>query len=967
MGVNSVTREKTGESAVHLPGREVELAIQRTFLTMPYAGPSALFIAGEAGIGKSAVWGAGVTESLRDGWTVLTTRAAEAECALSFTGLTDLLEPVADDVVPQLPEPLGNALEVALLRRTPGVQDSGVREVGFAVLAALRLLTRSGPLLVAVDDLSWLDPASAQVLAFALRRLADEPLKLLTGQRTGLPCLSVSELAEQRPSVDPVALVLGALSPDAVSRLELGPLAPSALTRLIAGRLGFTLPARAVRKLHAHTGGNPLWTLAIAKTALSRHGRDVASIEKSIVDYATTKGTLADDLAARIDTLPGPAQLVLLVVAALAQPSPALVHRAVRALLAQREFARFAADTDTYAAFDAATQAGVVETTGNRTRPTHPLLGSVALARLGEDRVRMLRRRLAELVADPEQRARQLAVSADDRPDADVAAALDTGAGVARARGAVVAAAELGELAVRLTPESDVDDRARRAAALSELLFLVGDVDGALHWARDVLDGPGQGLSRLHAGLLLAALTYCMRGKGPAAPHAVRALAESDGAPRAKAQAHVLVAELGDLGVAAIRAHARQALAVLDELGPDAEPEVRFLATALLAGADLDESGRVSAPVRSALEAVKQRGVRPVVLGRVGTGWGGWRKDVDDLAGARHTLQETIALAQAEGDDAALPMCLGQLALTEFWAGRYLIARAAADRGLLAAESTGVHPADPYLARAALAVHTGDAEHARDQLPALLAECERNGDRREMIGYLAVLGAADLLDRRPAEAVRTLRRAAAIAADLGIGPGGRRMRLDGDLAEALIGIGEFDEAEAIGRDLLTAGANADRPALISVGLRVAGLVATARREFSSATELLEQAAGTPTPYPLDRGRTLLALGKALGRTRAGQPDAVKTLREAESGFATIGARPWQALAADLVHRAPSTRDPLTAAERRVAEMVATGRTNRQVAADLVVSVRTVEGHLAAVYRKLDVSSRTALTAKLVSS
>lgn len=966
MGVITVTRERPGETAVHLPGREVELAILRTFLTTTGAGTSGLVIAGEAGIGKSAVWGAGVTESLRDGWTVLTTRAAEAECALSFTGLTDLLDPVADEVAPQLPDPLGNALEVALLRRTPGGQDSGLREVGFAVLAALRLLTRRGPLLLAVDDLRWLDPASAQVLAFALRRTADEPLKLLTVQRTGLtPHATISGLPEQRPSVDPVALVLGSLPPDAVGRLDLGPLAPSALTRLITGRLGIALPARAVRKLHEHTGGNPLWTLAIAKTALARHGRDVQSIEKSIVDYATTSGTIADDLATRIDTLPGPAQLVLLVVAALVQPSPALVRRAVRALLIEREFQRFAADTDANTAFDAATAAGVVETAGNRTRPVHPLLGSVALARLGEDRVRMLRRRLAELVADPEQRARQLAVSAGDRPDADVAAALDTGATVARARGAVVAAAELAELAVRLSPASDVDGRTRRSATLSELLFLVGDVDGALRWARSVLDGPGAGLPRIRAELLLAALAYRTRGNGPAAPHAERALAAADGEPRARAEAHVLVAELGDHRVAAVREHARQALELLDGLGPEAEPEIRFLAMTLLAGADLDEHGQLSPPVRSALEAARSRGVRPVVLGRVGTGWGGWRKDVDDLSGARRALQEAISLAQSEGDDAALPMSLGQLALTEFWAGRYLIALAAADRGLLAAEATGVHPAEPYLARAALAAHTGEPDWAREELPRLVTECERNGDRRELIGYLAVLGAADLLDRDFGAAAATLRRAASVATDLGIGPAGRRMRLDGDLAEALIGIGELDEAAAVGRELRSAGERAERPALIAAGLRVAGLVATARRDFAGAAEFLEQAARTP--FPLDRGRALLGLGRVLRRNRAGQPDAVRVLREAEACFATIGAHPWREQAADLVDRAPSSPDPLTAAERRVAEMVATGRTNRQVAADLVVSVRTVEGHLAAVYRKLDVSSRSALTAKLVSS
>src|SRR4051794_7569135 len=162
-----------------LVGRDREVAAVDGFLDK--ADAAGLLLLGEPGIGKSALWGLTVSEALRRGWTVLTSRAAQAEVGLSFTGLMDLLEGVADTALPELPEPLATALAVALLPRSPPPPGppAGQREVSLALLTALRQLASRGPVLVAVDDVQWLDPASAQVLAFALRRLGGEPVRLV--------------------------------------------------------------------------------------------------------------------------------------------------------------------------------------------------------------------------------------------------------------------------------------------------------------------------------------------------------------------------------------------------------------------------------------------------------------------------------------------------------------------------------------------------------------------------------------------------------------------------------------------------------------------------------------------------------------------------------------------------------------------------------------------------------------------
>src|SRR4029450_11462706 len=191
-----------------LIGREDELDLVETFLDGVAEGPCALVLSGEAGIGKTILWEAGVEEA-GEGYTyVLTCRGVEAKASLSFAGLSELLAPVFDEVADSLLPPRRRALEVALLLVEPGEATPDAHAIGLAVLDLLRALADRGPVLVALDDLQWLDPASAGVVQIALRRLRDEQVRLLATVRLGPDMGSPVELDRTFPAsrLEPLSL-----------------------------------------------------------------------------------------------------------------------------------------------------------------------------------------------------------------------------------------------------------------------------------------------------------------------------------------------------------------------------------------------------------------------------------------------------------------------------------------------------------------------------------------------------------------------------------------------------------------------------------------------------------------------------------------------------------------------------------------------------------------------------------------
>jgi hypothetical protein len=466
-------------------GRGPELASAARFLDAIQDGPAALVVEGPAGIGKTAVWNATLALAAERSWPVLSCRPAEAEINLSYAGLGDLVAPVLDAVLPELAEPQRRALDIVLLRRESD-DRRGPEEhtVSAAVLSALFLLSQSGPLLLAVDDVRWLDDASARVLGFVCRRLRDRPVGVAVSVR--IPAAG--------------ALPLGlddAMTVDRVARLRLEPLSVGVLHHIVADRLGSSLPRSALLRTHSASGGNPLLALEIAR-AILESGRELAAD-----DPLPISGELSDVLAARITALPDAIRRLLLIASASASPT---VDRVVAV-----------ADSDTWESSGGAEAeaAGVVELRQGEVRFTHPMLASAAYTSAPAAQRRQVHRELADVTEDAELRARHLGL-ASTGPDEEVARALDAGARDAWRRGAPSAAAELSELALRVTPAHAAPELERRRNDAAMYFVEAGDLIRARELLEQVLASGIEGMSRARALHRLARL-FADGGDAPGA------------------------------------------------------------------------------------------------------------------------------------------------------------------------------------------------------------------------------------------------------------------------------------------------------------------------------------------------------------------------------------------------------------------------------------------------------------------
>ena len=397
----------------------------------------------------------------------------------------------------ELPEPQADALRVALLLAPPGQAPPDERAVAVAVLGVLRELARTGRVLVAVDDVQWLDPPSAKVVSFAWRRLREEPVGLLLAHRLGTNA--------------PAALV----EDDRFSSLAVGPLALGAVHRLLHSRLDLVLPRPALRRVHEVSGGNPFFSLELGR-ALLAHGAELSPGEPLPVP-----DRLQELVRFRLEALPPESREVLAAAAALSQPTLGLLAAAV---------------ADGENALRPALDAQVIELENDHVRFTHPLLASAAYQSLDPIGRRELHRRLAELVPDADERARHLALSTD-APDSDIAHALEEAAEHARARGATAAAAELCEEARRLTPSDRPDDAHRRTVAAARYRFVAGDTVRARELLEQALAAARTGSARAAALVILAQLARFEGDQPQSAAFARQALAQPGTDDRVRAEA----------------------------------------------------------------------------------------------------------------------------------------------------------------------------------------------------------------------------------------------------------------------------------------------------------------------------------------------------------------------------------------------------------------------------------------------
>ena len=358
-------------------GRQSELETLRGFPGLLAEGPAALIIEGEAGIGKTTLWRVGVATARDSSVRILVSSPAEVEAKLSYAALVDLLENVFADVLPSLPSPQRHALDVALLLEEAAGTPPDHRTVALAFLTAVRTLAREGSLVIAIDDVQWLDASSADVLRFAARRLNDLPVGLL---------LSCRSLATDAP--------LGldrALPENRVERLYVGPLSLGAVRSVLAERLGFAPSRPVLVRVHESADGNPFLALEISRALES------ARLPASTGEPLPVPKALDELVTGRLAALPPATGDVVIAAAALSQPTLALVSAVV--------------DTDARPLLEPAIEADVVLLDSDRIRFTHPLLASGAYARVSLLGRRRLHRRLAEVVQDIEERARHLALA----------------------------------------------------------------------------------------------------------------------------------------------------------------------------------------------------------------------------------------------------------------------------------------------------------------------------------------------------------------------------------------------------------------------------------------------------------------------------------------------------------------------------------------------------------------------------
>ncbi|MDP9259905.1 MAG: AAA family ATPase [Actinomycetota bacterium] len=913
-------------------GREKELHVVGRFLdVLKDGGPAACVLEGEAGIGKTVLLREGVGSSQAASFRVLACAPAESETALSYSSLADLLAGVEPRVLAALAAPQRNALEVALLRVTPGDAAAGQRAIATAVVCVLAELAAATPLVIAIDDVQWLDRPSARVLEFAARRLGGSRVGFLLSLRT--------------PAGGSVPLTLDRALPEGrLLRIRVGELSAGALHQLIKARLGSTFSRAALLAIHRATGGNAFYALELAASLL-RDGMPAAGEAFPVPD------DVRDLVTDRLRGLPGTTRELLLFAAATSAPTVPELQSAVTASARQMRVRLAGGEA-----------AGVIVVEGDAIRFKHPLFASAISAAASAEERRRAHRRLAALAPNAEQRSLHLALCTEG-PDVAIAHTVAGAARDVRRRGAPDAAAELAGLALRLTPADDSDERDRRALELAYYLTEAGDADRARAVVLDVAERPGRLKAR--ALLDLAGLDYWGDGSGPAVERCEQALAAASGERALEAACHAELAVYCDFDSARCERHALAALALLDADGDGADPDA--LIDALLAttrASLLSGRGIPSELIERAFEC-ESRATQSIHRSRVGAQLGQWLKYVDDFDGSRARLAEALSEAVQEGDESSLPNLLMHLAQVECWSGNWPLALRYSDESVELAEQVGQSSAGPPAMRALVDAHLGNVERARETIAARIQEVE--GKPTAIPLYLRALGFLELSLGNAAEAERHLSRAVETADALGIREPAV-YRIHADLIEALIASGRPGRAEGVLGELEARARASPVPWSLAAGARCRGLLLAASGELEAAGHAYDEALRRheASPMPFERARTLLVRG-LLQRRKNERRLAHASLEQALALFAELGAPLWAARAQRELRPLggrPTSREVLTPSEQRVAELAARGLTNRQVASALFISPKTVESNLARAYRKLEIRSRAELGARI---
>lgn len=899
-------------------GRDEELASCREFLERARAGHGgAVVVHGEAGVGKSAILAALVEGA--DSFEVLATQGIESEAPLAFAALHRLLLPVIDRL-DFLPEPQANALRSVFGLAAPAAAEPG-NERFLVFLAALGLLTNASenrPVLCTIDDAHWLDDASTAALLFIARRIRFERVAMMFGARDG---------------------GVRRFDPAELPALRLEGLGREAAQELLLASTVVNVPTSVRDELLARTGGNPLALMEIPSALSSAQLAGEAALPAHLPLTDGLERVFLD----RYDRLPDAARAYLLVAAADDSGHVSTVDRA---------FERLAAGAD---GRERSERSGLVRVQGGSIVMRHPLVRSAIYSSASHPERRRVHAALADVLSRQGDRDRAVwhRAAASDGPDESTAAELETVARSAQAGGGHEAASAAWERAAELTPGED--DAARRLNAAAAAAWLSGQPDRSRNLAQTAR-------SRTEDPLLLADIDRLrgiieMNFGSPRVSHGVLLRAArnvSDADPGRAREMAMIAAALAVFGA---------------DSGIGIDPVTL---------APYDPGGNAHDVCFGAL----LQGMHHLAQGNVAAGAAEFRRALSVADGLRSPdLLSNIAIAAVQlGDDEAalrwhnieldearqnaspfhILHALTRRSLPDLTTGRWSEVVSAASEALDLADTTN-QPNQKAFPKAALLLI--GALRGTDGFERDLADVERLVEAHPAgildIGIQDVLAWArgvHAASSNPTEALHHFRRISH--------PQNLRAAVM-DRMESAARSGQRAELEAAVDDISRyAGATAAQWAAAAAdhGRALLADGADAERHFRSALD--HHAAAT---RPFNMARTQLAFGEHLRRARR-RVDSREHLRAALVGFEELGAQPWAERAREELRASgESTRRrdeapeaSLTPQELQVARLVQQGLPNRDVAARLFISPRTVDFHLRNVFSKLGISSRGGL-------
>jgi DNA-binding CsgD family transcriptional regulator len=920
-----------------LLGRQRETAHIEDLLNGAKEGTSAaLLLHGEPGIGKSALLRGTLERAEELAFGVLRTRGFESESDIPFAGLLELLTPLLP-LRDRIPEVQARALGSALALEPPTPFDRFAVPAG--MLSLLAAAAEDKPYLVVADDVHWLDDASRDALIFVARRLGAEGVVLICASREH------KDVLEAFTGVDALAV---------------SPLDDATAAELLRREARHRVSDEVAEDLVATAHGNPL-----ALTEIPRGlSPDELAGRQPLAGPVPAGERIEEAFARQLADMPEATREAMLIAAAMQTGRHDLFSRA----LAQRGL-----PSDV---LDPALRAELIVLDG-RVDFFHPLLRSATYHAADPVQRRSVHATLAGLATTPARRAWHLAAAAD-APDEEVAAALEVAAGEARARGGVTAGARAFERAANLS--TDDEARARRLLEAASDFAQAGAADHALalvDQAQALIPG-----GALETEVVRVRGRVEMRRGKPGAAHdllvaeADRIEADNPGAA-ASMLVEAAVAHMMTGDMEALVATGDRARALLGGRDDVSDPVIEVLAGVLVGEAHAalgheDEADALLDPAMPFLTSEYVLAMPSELVGMAGQ-CAVWYERWDR---ATAVLDHLVAVAREASAINHIIYPLTAHAVMDFRRGYWGAALADAGEAARLARETRLTPLMTFAlavlahVEAAMGRRDDARSHGRESVqladmlggPAI-SVYGLNALALDALGAGEVESAVELYDR----VHRTTRK---LHMQRGL------VQYGADRVEALARMGRTDDAfQALEEfaDRLGGG----RWALAALA-RCRGILAdkTAEHHFQTALSHHEH-----DGQPFEKARTQLCYGERLRRDRR-RADAREQLAEALDVFERLGATPWadrarvemratggaaaEGGAAEKEAVAAAGLEELTAHELQIARLVAYGMTNREVAAKLFLSPKTIEYHLSQIYRKLDLRSRTQLASLMAS-